>query len=489
MSILNAACCCGIVPTGCLPQADFSISIRSRGAAERWHKTTSVSFPCPPSDPPACSMPDLTCVCPDITCLDTFEAKSGWCEPEGIDRHYISSFDMNETAIYVPFINTTTETVVADIQCKWFADISGTITQSGLTYTGQRNVDNNQAAINFTRDFSGCSCCCFLTVGASGTESQTINVSYGHRCTYLIPPAYMKVQRDSGRGFLNWTYEITAGVFIVKNASGVVQGTYTLAGNTMAAAVTAIDALPGVVCIKTFTGTIPADTFDASMMINRANQLLPLSPLYDSLYLVAVGTIVQTYQDGAMSPYWRVANGLTCDQRFYLKAGCSAANDLDYTGGTNAAAELIFCTGICTEFADWETSYDPTTGIGDVCGGWNYLSNSTFGPCLTNYPTGYYAVVPGKGCAWVQTAPCAEANPPNSWVFTFGAFGNRATTNCDGQTMCSDDSPSTPTSCTATFGVDGCDFCSCSDEIGKQCNTEIIRQGWKVVKSFSILRL
>lgn len=400
---------------------------------------------------------------------------------------------MDPLVFTVPYVDTITTSQTSQPSCGWFADIGGTLTQSGLSYTGQREVDRNQVDVNYRKNVTGCASCVTWTTSGETDETQTITASYAHRCVYGTPPAYMSVSRPNIGTYLNWTWEITGGQFIIKNASGVTQSTYNLATRTLAQAVTDINADPAVIATGPVT-SVPADSFPATLMYDRPAALLQVTPAVDRVWLEVQYTTVQHYQDGLMGPRWIIGNdplGVPCSQVFPLKAGCNTTPDpYDYTGGTNAAAELIFCNGIGTKYLDWQTQYDPSSGINSECLGWQFGAISYFGGTLENYPLGYFDCDLSGNMTWVETSPCIDYPATSVWPLFLGAFGNLATTiTGSGQDMCSDFSALAPTDCYTTANLGTCDFCDCGSNVGRSCVKQTYKRGWRVYKSFVIERL
>ncbi len=486
--ILNASCCCPAVT--CLPRRPFRITLRARAANELWDKTDVTTALCPGAAP-SCDVPTIDCNCPNYaSCLSTFTPQSGNCNTPGIDKHYISTFEMDTLVVTLPYVDTITTSQPSQPGCGWFADISGTLTQSGLSYIGEREVDRNQADVDYRRDFTGCASCVTWTTSGETDETQTVTAAYAYRCVYGTPPAYMSVSRPNIGTYVNWTWEITGGQFIIKNASGVTQSTYNLATRTLAQAVTDINADPAVIATGPVTA-VPADSFPATLMYDRPAALLQTTPAVDRVWLEVQYTTVQRYQDGLMGPRWIIGNtplGDPCLQEFPLKAGCDTTSDpYDYTGGTDAAAELVFCNGIGTRFLDWTTEYDPTSGLNDECLGWVV----GWGGTLENYPLGYFDCDSETGdMTWVETLPCEDFAGGTVWTLGLGAYGNLATTTTgSGEDMCSDFSTLSPTYCYTTANLNGCDFCDCGPNAGRDCIKETYRRGWRVYKSFIIERL
>jgi hypothetical protein len=429
-----------------------------------------------------------------MTCLSIWEPQSGNCNTPGSEQHYVSSFEMEPLVVTAPYVDTITTSQSSQPSCGWFADIGGTLTQSGLSYIGEREVDRNQVDVNYRKDVTGCASCVTWTTLGETDETQTITASYAHRCVYGTPPAYMSVSRPNIGTYLNWTWEITGGQFIIKNASGVTQSTYNLATRTLAQAVTDINADPAVIATGPVT-SVPADSFPATLMYDRPAALLQVTPAVDRVWLEVQYTTVQTYQDGLMGPRWIIGNNplsSPCAQVFPLKAGCgTTADPYDYTGGTDAAAELIFCNGIGTKYLDWPTQYDPLSGINNECLGWQFGAISYFGGTTGNLPSGYFDCNSETGdMTWVETSPCIDYPATSVWPLFLGAFGNLATTiTGSGQDMCSDSSALFPTDCYTTATIQECDFCDCGSDIGRSCIKQTYRRGWRVYKSFVIERL
>lgn len=415
--IVAASCCCNTVT--CLFKRPFRVTLRARAITELWNKTDVITALCP-GTAPDCAVPTLDCDCPDFnTCLSTFAPQSGSCNTPGIDRHYRSAFEMDTLVLTLPYIDTTLTSQASNPTCGWYVDISGTLTDSGLSYIGNREVDNNALDVDYRRVFSECASCVTWTTSGAPEETQTITASYAHRCTYGTPPAYMSVSRPNVGTYLNWTWEISGGMFTIRNASGVIQSSYNLATRTLSQAVTDINADPAVIALGPVT-SVPADSFPATLMYDRPAALLPVTPSADYVWLEVPGSTVQIYQDGIMGPQWIIGNeyiGDSCSQIFPFKAGCGTTPDpYDYTGGTDAAAELTFCNGIGTRFLDWTTQYDPTVGLNDQCLGWTIAVTSYFGGTLENYPVGYFDCNGDTGeMTWVETASCDD--------FSGGLFG------------------------------------------------------------------
>jgi hypothetical protein len=399
---------------------------------------------------------------------------------------------MDPLVITLPYVSTATQTV--NSVCGWYASVGGTLVNSGLGYQGQRVVDTNEVVVNYRRIVTGCASCVTWTTSGETTDSMTVRAKYANRATYSVPPVYMSIRRNPAATYNNWTWEITGGQFIIKNASGVTQSTYNLSTRTLAQAVVAIDADPAIIALGP-VAPLPADSLPATLMYDRAATLIPITPAAN-VWLVPIGNTVEYYQDGQMSPSWRIGSLAgnpvlleICAQEFPLKAGCGPTSDpYDYTGGTDAAAEAIFCNGIGTRFLDWTTQYNPRGDINDGCLGWQMLGGIGFGGTVNNYPLGYYDCAEDGLITWVETTPCEP--DAGAWDLVLGAYGNLATTVANGTTdMCSDSSVIDPTYCYTQADRYDCDFCSCGPDVGKGCVKTTHREGWRVFKSFKIERL
>jgi hypothetical protein len=218
---------------------------------------------------------------------------------------YNSTFTMQQHVFVVPYVTTVLETVSSLGGCQWFVDLGAGPVQSGLTYQGEREVDQNKVTISFDATSTTCACCTTITFDDEGEYSQELNVHYAWRCLYSQPPAYMSIQRAAPVAYLNWTYEITAGVFTVRDAANVIQDQVDLNPLTLAQALVAINAMASVVAVANF-GAIAADTMPATLMEDRAAALIPW-PFGAPLFLFAPGVReVEYYQDGKFGPEWRV---------------------------------------------------------------------------------------------------------------------------------------------------------------------------------------
>jgi len=381
---------------------------------------------------------------------------------------------MTDHTMTVPYLSTSIQTVASVSSCPWYVDLGSGPVSSGMAFTGQREVDRNEATFVYDLNTVTCACCTTLTPNPAGAYSLPFFIEYGHRCTYSIPPAYFTVENEDPVLYPNWTYEITGQQFIVRDNFGVIQSTVNLVGLDFTAAVAAIDALASVICVAITTG-IPADTMPSTLMDDRA--ALVLQAFGVSVPLFAPGAEVELYQDGRFGPYWNADGRLL---RF--KAGCDLPDVFDYTVGTNAKAETQFCAGVAAEIYDWPSYYDLTDPSLEL-----NIDNPCY--CLNNIPTGTWQVdCEAGGNIWVQTAGC---DPLSAGLFQLSgiAFGNRATSLGVDQTFCSDGAVIS-TFCSSTATNDPCDFCDCPPPFVDQgCVYQVQRDGWRSYKRFEVIRL
>ena len=486
-AILAASCCCnGVPPTECLRKRDFEVTFRFRGANSSTERSQVAYGECPtiPPVPP----PVLTCECPALDdCRHVYDFPTQFCGMHDWEIDWNSTFSMPQHTVIVPYVTTVLENVssVALGACQWLVDLGAGPVQSGMSFQGQREVDQNRVNIVFDATSDTCACCAAITFTPEGEYTQELNVHYAWRCVYSQPPAYMSIQRAAPVIYLNWTYEIAAGIFTVRDAAAVIQDQVDLNPLTLAQALVAINAMASVVAVANF-GAIPADAMPATLMEDRAAALLPF-PFLAPLFLFDAGVReVEHYQDGRFGPEWRVfeTTYTTCGKTFPLKQDGCGPSPYDYTGGTNPKAESIFCQGIATEFSQWIGEYTPFT-IGPEC---NF---QTFGQCVENWPQGSVSCNNETGeVTWVIDVPC-EAVPyggSGSWNWVVGAFGNRATYLGFAQEFCSDQSKLQPTNCTDSTSQET-DFCECGPNIACASYRFETREGWRVAKAFEVIRL
>ena len=465
------------------------MSFRYR-AARNISQRSQVNYADPPAVP---AMPptSLTCECPPLDeCRHEHKFTDQFCGMHDWTIDYNSTFTMQQHTVTVPYVTTVLETVSSVAACSWRVDLGAGPVPSGMSYQGEREVDQNNVSISFDATSDTCACCTAVTFDAEGEHTQQLNVHYAWRCVYSQPPAYMSIQRAAPVAYLNWTYEITGGVFTVRDAANVIQDQVDMNALTMAQALVAINAMASVVAVANF-GAIAADTMPATLMQDRAAALLPW-PFFAPLHLFAAGVVeVEDYQDGRFGPAWRIYETVfaTCGLAFPLKQNGCAPSTRDYTQGTTPYAERQFCKGIGTEFADWPPVYDPfASGPGYEC---NFVA---FGQCADNYPQGGIDCDDDTGkVTWVESVPCGPEpyGGAGSWHWVVGAFGNRATYVGFAQNFCSDNSKIRETICTDQTSVD-CDFCECAGgEYQFKCGAYRLetREGWRVAKAFQVVRL
>ena len=485
-SIMSSLCCCGSSPA-CDRKRDFSVSMEYRFTCETWYRTSNIVVPfatapeCGPSEFPGCSTPSVPCSAPALGgCSHTFSAPTQLCDAAGTEEHFITSLLMSTWTVTVPYVSTGSEPASSSSGCTWYGDPGTGLAPSGLSYGGVREVDTNSIVLKY--DLIPCGGCAngyTLTPNVSGAYTKTLTVEYGHRCVYGPPPYFMVLQRAVNVIYLNWTYEITGGFFITKNAAGVTQNTLDLSLHTMASAVTAINAWAETIATTPW-GAAAAAGWPATMWVDRAAALIP-TPFAGDVYLFLSGT-VEHYQDGIMGPYWK-SNAV-----FPLKVGCGTA--CDYEGGTDDKAELQFCQGIGTNWCDYETSYNPTAPVGE-----QNFNDFCYGP---NFTTGYFSCDQNDGSlTWITGTACTSGNLPAGGV-DLGGFGDRAMV-IGTQLALSSDDPGTwsPTYCIETIGTPSCDSCECPDtfadpqvvQYGKSCSVYEQLNGWRLFKYFSVTRL
>lgn len=482
MSILAAACCCGQTP--CAHQRPFRVTIQHIPTQEQFDKSEVTLGDC--ISPPSCSITD-TCTSPAIgDCQWVWDPQTDLnCSPvnPGITKKYIASTLGLEVTVDIPFVSTSIETVTP-VNCNWMVDVGAGYVDSGLTFTGQRDVDYNAGGfINFDSYAVNNACCTQIIISSSGEHQHELRAWYYWRCTYIIPPAYLSVRRPAGL-YAGYTWEITAQHFIVRDTGGTIVADIDLTTRTLAQARTDIDALAYVICTAN-QGAVAADTMPATLMYNRAAAALQVTDV--RVDLVAVGTQVGNEQDGVFGPAWRVQSidldpitpYIYCDKLFPFRATCTASV-YDYTGGQNAAAETAFCGGIEGQLYNWQNIYNPIDGIGDCL--------VTF--LCVNQPSGYFQCNETGGLDWIETLPPNPGIPAFAW---FTAFGNRAVPVGTGaHILNSDGSTVVPTTCSSS-SVNGCDEPLClppcdPDPIG-WCVAEFHRQGWAMSRFFQIVRL
>jgi hypothetical protein len=465
------------------------VSLRFR-AASNVTQVSQVAYAEPPTIP-AIPGSSLVCQCPPLDeCRNEHKFPDQFCGMHSWVIDYNSTFTMQQHVFVVPYVTTVLETVSSLGGCQWFVDLGAGPVQSGLTYQGEREVDQNKVTISFDATSTTCACCTTITFDDEGEYSQELNVHYAWRCLYSQPPAYMSIQRAAPVAYLNWTYEITAGVFTVRDAANVIQDQVDLNPLTLAQALVAINAMASVVAVANF-GAIAADTMPATLMEDRAAALLPW-PFVAPLFLFPPDVReVEYYQDGKFGPAWRVFETVfaSCGKVFPLKQNGCAVNPYDYTGGTTSFSEATFCQGISTEFVDWAPLYDPyASQNGEEC---NFTA---FGGCSENYPLGGVSCDSSTGkVTWVETSPCEPVayGGSGSWNWVVGAFGNRATYLGFSQEFCSDNSKLRETVCVDQTSQE-CDFCECAGgEWQVRCGSYRYesREGWRVAKAFQVVRL
>ena len=479
-SIMSSLCCCGSSPA-CDRKRDFSVSMEYRWTCESWSKTVHVTTPfaspetCVTAELPDCGSPSVPCSAPALGgCSYTFSAPSSQCDAAGMEEHFLTSFSMGTWTVTVPYVSTGSEPASSSSGCTWYGDPGTGLAPSGLSYGGVREVDTNSIVLKY--DLTSCGGCAngfTLTPNATGAYTRTLTVEYGHRCVYGPPPYFMVLQRAANVIYLNWTYEITGGFFITKNAAGVTQNTLDLSLHTMASARTAINAWAETIATTPW-GAAAAAGWPATMWANRAAALIP-TPFAGNVYLFLSGT-VEHYQDGIMGPYWK-SNAV-----FPLKFGCGTA--CDYEGGTDDKAELQFCQGIGTNWCDYEASYDPTTEIGE-----QNFTGFCNGPSST---TGFHSCDSNGDLTFISTPCTSGAVSPGG--LNLGAFGDRAMV-IGSQLALSSDDPGNwpPTFCLETITPDTCDFCECPQDdgfqYGRSCVVSEQVNGWRLFKYFSVTRL
>lgn len=473
----------------CLRKRDFQVSFRFRGSLSRTDKS-QVDFADPPTLP---SLPpaSLVCECPPLDqCRYEYKFPSQFCGMHAWLVDFNSTFTMQQHTVTVPYITTVLETVASGPPCQWLVDLGSGPVQTGLSYQGEREVDQNKVTIRFNETSDTCACCKTITFASEGAHTQQLNVHYAWRCVYSQPPAYMSIQRAAPAAYLNWTYEVAGGFFIVRNAANVIQDQVNMNGLTLAQALVAINAMASVVAVANF-GAVPADTMPATLIEDRAAALIPW-PFFAPLHLFEPDVReVEHYQDGRFGPAWRIyeTSYATCGLVFPLKQGGCGPSTLDYTQGTTPFSEAEFCKGIGTEFADWPPVYDPVSGAGIAPYECNFISFGRVNPTILDHPcdedTGEVSTV--------VVVPC-DSEPsacPGAWNWVVGAFGNRATYVGFSQDFCSDYSKIRETICTDQTSVE-CDFCECAGgEYQVKCGAYRLetREGWRVAKAFQVVRL
>jgi hypothetical protein len=386
---------------------------------------------------------------------------------------------MDTWTFVVPYVSTSNQSESSLTSCSWYGDPGTGLALSGLSYIGVREVDLNTVTLKYNLNSSGCEGCVSLVPSPSGAITKTVDVKYFHRCEYGTPPAYMYLQRAASGTYLNWTYEITGGVFITRDAAAVLQNSIDLSINTMAAAVTTINGWPET--IANGPGVVAAATWPADMWEDRAAALIPVGSL-QPIYLFANGGLVEHYQHGVMGPRWTVQDRsaeCTLGNVYALKAGCDDG-PCDYEGGTDATAEIQFCKGIGADWCDYVANYDPTTGVGESNFG-NWCGS------VSNFPTGYFRCDFDTGQRIWEETPCSATT---GWTLCLNGFGDRAMINASYFIICSDDVGAwPPTYCVTSSAAETCDNCDCGDEIGRSCAKESERIGWAISKYFSVTRL
>ena len=483
--ILNAACCC--TSQACERKRPFEVTYRLRAAAQRHMKFTGNRVD-PPSVPP-CPPATLVCECPDYECTSTLNFPSQPCSIINEEQNLVSLFDTTDVIINVPYVSTNLETQGTEPSCGWKVDLGAGPVQSGMTFTGQREVDRNHAVVRYDLTYSTCARCVAVDVNPEGEYAFVHHVDYRWRCLYLTPPAYFLIRREASGTFLNWQWEIVGGVFNVKNATGVVTGSVDLSTRTLSQARAAIDALAGIICTANF-GAIPADAMPATLIEDRGPTLIPLInspvPLFAPL-----SREVEVFQHGNYGPSWTIytragsnpsSGPIPISIRFPFKADCDASSG-DYTGGVSKGAELNFCKAIAAKEETWQSVYSPLTdpqftSFGTFGAG--VLTQSWLGTWSCDSETGMYTWTP-PDCT---TPPVA----PDGWGFVPGPFGVRATAPGTALDMCSDASTVYPTYC-LTFTDQDTDFCDCGSGIDNYCLRYEEVLGWRVYKYFEVARL
>lgn len=478
--ILAANCCCGQLE--CAHQRDFSVSISQVATGESYWETKTSAGECPGF--PDCPSVDTTCTAPALgSCLYEFVPQTlTACSPlyPGIKQHAIASVTC-EAKVTVPFVNTTIETVTTGA-CAW---ITGGV-DSGLYFEAQRDVDHNAGGfITYDADPVNDACCTEVQLNPSGAYHDEIRIDYRWRCTYSLPPAYLSVRRPAL--YAGYTWEITAGHFIVRDAGAVIVADIDLTTRTLAQARTDIDALAYVICTAN-QGACAADAMAATLMYDRAAVLLETFDV--RVPLVPAGTTVSNEQDGKFGPSWTAYSinldntppTVTCGITYVFKDGCLTSGPLSYAGGQDAAAELMFCKAISAERTDWKTTFDPY-GITPDCAEIPLCCFQPSDPC---WPQGYWTC-DGTAFAWVQTAPASPGIARGYRQFV--PYGNRArVATSTPQYMDSDGSTISPTTCSYSSMTD-IDFAICCPGCATACRVTATRFGWAMSRLFKIIRL
>lgn len=456
--------------------------MRYRATCEHFKKVEVITYVgiefC--ADEIPCPAPSLPCACPTKGgCSSDYQAESGVCNTPGYEANYLSSFNMDTWTFVVPYVSTSSQSESSLTSCSWYGDPGTGLALSGLSYIGVREVDMNTVTLKYDLNSSGCEGCVSLVPSPTGAITKTVDVKYFHRCEYGTPPAYMYLQRAASGTYLNWTYEITGGVFITRNASAVLQNSIDLSINTMAAAVTTINGWPET--IANGPGVVAAATWPADMWEDRAAALIPVGTL-QPIYLFANGGLVEHYQHGVMGPRWTVQDRsaeCTLGNVYALKVGCDDG-PCDYEGGTDATAEIQFCKGVGADWCDYVANYDPTTGVGESNFG-NWCGS------VSNFPTGFFSCDSDTGNRTWEETPCSATT---GWTLCLNGFGDRAMIAASYFIICSDDVGAwAPTYCVTSSAAETCDQCDCGGEIGRSCVKESERNGWAISKYFSLTRL
>jgi len=377
---------------------------------------------------------------------------------------------MAAVAIDLPYVSSTAIVDTAD----WVYDNAGVYVATGMNFTGSHVVDNNSGTFAYDLDYGGCAGCTELVANPKGAYTATLNCSYVQRATYLTSPAYMTIAKPAG--YLNWTWEVTAGVFITRDGGGVIQNAVNLAPLTLAAALAAINALPEVIAAAIY-GPIAADALPAAMIEDIAAQLLNVVPVQMPVLQIPRG-LTELYQNGIMGPRWVLGTPTSQVSYFFTHPTDSTLN---YGGGQTQIAEDAFCNCISTVFNDWENLYDPVNGVNEI----NFTGQCDY---LTNVPTWTCECLGGGSTQIVcsETAPCGPSNPV---LIEFAAFGNQAAVCGTGQVMCSLNSTISPSSCTSLSDDEVCGECYCAEGLLSACFYEQTRDAWYTEKQYTIQRL
>jgi hypothetical protein len=485
--ILNAACCC--TDQSCQRKRPFEVTMRYRAAYQRHMKFAGNRSADPP--PPPCPPVSLVCDCPELACVAVLDNPTQPCSIINREQNLVSYLDTSDLVISVPYWQTTTETQGIEPACGWRVDLGAGPVQSGMTFTGQREVDRNYAVVKYDLNYSTCARCVEVDVNASGATDVVLHVDYRWRCLYLAPPSYFSVRREVSGIYLNWSYEINGGQFVVKNALGVIVSSVNLLPLTLAQARAAIDALAGVQCIANF-GTIPANTMPASLIEDKANALLPLA--YQPVPLFApLSREVEWYQHGNYGPSWTVytrlgsnpnSGAIALSIKYPLKAACDPSS-ADFTGGTGKGAELSFCKCIAAQQVDLANTYDPFNDP-------NFATYGLYGAGVFGIGwLGSWSINcsdPSPQYVWTPPDCSSPPDPGFGWGFLLGPYGTRATTCGTGMDICSDASVPVPTYC-YTYTDSESDLCGCGEAVDNYCLRYEEVSGWHTAKYFEVARV